>query len=615
MSSNSGPLLRLEPLAGPTLKTISVDPTTRPAGTPWVMGRSSTSDLPLQDPEGVVSRSHASVSYQGRLWFVKDLGSRHGSYINGTKLQPQAMAPLADGDRLRIGPWTFRIAMGESHTTTQLAATNDDRGNTTGSVVRKLDVEGLNLDVRKRLDLIIKVAGSLSGAESESQISSIALDALQRGTGFPRAAVLRLAGQGESVEVIAQIIPGSGAATGGGGGGSAGTADPTPVPGSVKRPSSLSGFLPTKPDTRFSLSLLQEASKGETVYIDGADRPNYGQSIMSLEISSAVCAPIMIDGAADAFLYVDARGREVRFDPSVVFKELVSYCDTIARLVGLAFANLYRKRLEKDEERQKIELEAAREVQILIMPPSKGTVAGVGGDVTLSYEIASIPGRFVAGDLFDFFPIDESRAALLLGDVAGKGVAAGLVMANVQGQLKGLLRQSGDPATALREVNRAVADYSERASRTFSTIFLSLWCGVFDLRARTLKFVDAGHGHWLVRPPGGAIAKHTCHGALPIGVDAAYPFESETIELTPGLRLYIYSDGVVEQLGQDNQQFGVERTIDVLSAVRELRPGETHDVTSEISSLVEAVRTHAGFREGTDRPFADDFTVAVVDIR
>lgn len=593
-SSNAGPVLRLEPLAGPTMTPIAIDPTSRPAGTPWILGRSSMSDLPLQDPEGVVSRSHCAVSFQGRLWFLKDLGSRHGTFINGTKLQAQAMHPLADGDRLRIGPWTMRAAMGESHTTTRFEHTSDDRGGTTGSMVKKLAADALNADIKRRLDLIIQVAGALSGAETESQIAAIALDAVQKGTGFPRAAILRLAGQGERVEVIASITP----------------AGPADAPAVTPAKKGADAFMPARHDTKFSLSLLQAASEGQTVLLNSNDRPNFGASIMSLEISAAVCSPIMIDGQPDAYLYVDARGREARLDPVAgISDELAAFCDTIARLVGLAFANRYRKRLEKDEQRQKLELEAAREVQVLIMPPSSGELAGPSG--TLTYEIVSIPGRFVAGDLFDFFPIDEHRAAFLLGDVAGKGIAAGLVMANVQGQLKGLLRHTGDPAIALREVNRAVADYSGRASQSFAAIFLSLWCGVFDLKTRTLRFVDAGHGHWLVRPPGDGVpvVKHECHGALPIGVDATLDVQNEVIELPQGFRLYLYSDGVVEQLSRDNQQFGLERTIRAL--------GDRRAAADEVAALVDAVRSHAGHLElpGEDHAFADDFTVAVVEVK
>src|SRR5205814_10676781 len=125
---------------------------------------------------------------------------------------------------------------------------------------------------------------------------------------------------------------------------------------------------------------------------------NYGQSIASLGIHSALCAPIVFGAAVVGFLYFDARGQE-----SPVHPEAAGFCQAISRMCGLAMANLKRAELELRQRRLEADLTAAREAQQLIMPPNAGTIGRI------RYALRSRPGRTVAGDLFDLVELDDGR--------------------------------------------------------------------------------------------------------------------------------------------------------------------------------------------------------------
>jgi serine phosphatase RsbU (regulator of sigma subunit) len=148
------------------------------------------------------------------------------------------------------------------------------------------------------------------------------------------------------------------------------------------------------------------------------------------------------------------------------------------------------------------------------------------------------------------------------------------------------------------------------------TRFISLWLGVFDLIERTVQYVDAGHGYWLLRPPGGEPQRVECVGGVPLGVDEDAHYRAESLVLVAGSRLIVYSDGVHEQPNPDGEEFGLERTLASLS------PAEHPE--ADVVSLVQSVKVHAApqllsmssshrpFASGPEVNLADDVTVASI---
>ena len=160
----------------------------------------------------------------------------------------------------------------------------------------------------------------------------------------------------------------------------------------------------------------------------------------------------------------------------------------MARLAGLALANLRRVQLEQRQHQLETEVRAARLAQELITPAESGRVGG------LHYAARVRPGSLVAGDLFDVVALEDGRVATLIGDVCGEGIGASVIMAATQSHVRALLARGADPADAVGHVNRYLSAHTAPGK------FVSLWLGVFDLERGELTYVDAGHGHWLHRP-------------------------------------------------------------------------------------------------------------------
>jgi sigma-B regulation protein RsbU (phosphoserine phosphatase) len=287
-------------------------------------------------------------------------------------------------------------------------------------------------------------------------------------------------------------------------------------------------------------------------------------------------------GSVEGFLYLDARGQE-----SAVRAEADGFCESFARAYGLALANLKRQELERRQRALQSELDAAREVQQFILPARAGTVG------PLDYAMEMRAGVIVAGDVFDVVPLPHGRVAVALGDVAGHGMAPALLMSAIQAHLHARLLADPDPATAVAGVNRYLA------TRAMEGRFASLWLGVFEPDG-TLRYVDAGHGHWAIRPRAEA-AFTPPNRSLVIGVDAEAPYTADTLRLNPGDRVGLFSDGLLEQRNEAGVVFGRERLLAALA---------TEGLVPLIRAVFDAVGSHAG-----GMALADDATAAVIEVR
>lgn len=589
--------LALEAVSGPALQPIAVQ-----ADKPSVMGRSSQSDIVL--PDESVSRRHAQIVCLDGTWLITDLASRHGTHVNAARLTANQAAPLRTNDLIGIGPWTLRVRIGAANTagTTGhrfVSIVDSPPAPATGAMrerVERVHERELAAITQNRLQLLIDVAAAVAGTSDEASLARSVVQAAQKGTGFPRVFMLRtVESRPDDFTVVAEVGPQA-----------AGT------PSDAR-------------DISFSRSLINAARAGEVVRLT-SDAPMQAQSIMSLGIQTALCAPIAVAGVVSAFLYLDAREGEVntvsakgsahgqirpiRPGTASVHQDAAAYCSALAKMYALALGNISRQELEKRQRELVRDLEAAREAQRLIMPPERGTIGA------LDYAFRSRSGRYVAGDLFDVVDLGDGRIGVFLGDVAGKGISAAILMTTAQTHLNISLRAfAADPEGAARavcDVNRHVCKHAA-ASR-----FVSLWLGVFDTRARTLSFVDAGHGHWLMAS-GSTSHRIESSSGIPLGVDSDYEYQAETLAFGPDNRLVVFSDGVVEQPGADGTLFGLPRTIEALAA----RTGDT--VEHDVAAIFDAVLAYAAYdappglslaaaMAAAEDHLADDTTVASIRI-
>jgi sigma-B regulation protein RsbU (phosphoserine phosphatase) len=190
------------------------------------------------------------------------------------------------------------------------------------------------------------------------------------------------------------------------------------------------------------------------------------------------------------------------------------------------------------------ELEAAREVQRVLVPEHRGTVPGFA--VETVYE----PARQVGGDFFQFIPVGEGSLLIVVGDVAGKGLPAAMLVSVLVGAIGGLSEYTKDPAELLAGLNERLVG---RSGGGFSTALAA-----HIAADGCVTIANAGHlspyldGKEVDLP-----------GALPLGVASSTVYETTNFHLAPGSRLTFYSDGVVEAQRPDGELFGFERARDV----------------------------------------------------
>lgn len=537
-SSVSEPL-HLYRVAGPEIPPVSV-----PAGGSARIGRAIDCEICLADP--TVSRNHCLIAFRAERWFITDQTSRAGTLLNAVKLAPGQTAPLESGDLITLGPWLFRVMIGSGRPVSM--PTVEDTGPAT--ILETIQEGQLAGMAQQRLALLLDYASELNRATSEEELASIVLKCAIAGSGVSRAALVKPLNAAQQVEIVASMSA-SGARAG------------------------------NAADFSISRSLLNEAAAGRIARLTTRAVADVAVSIADLGINSALAAPIMVDSAVVACLYLDARGAESR-----VRADAADFCTALARLCGLAYANIKRAQIEQRRRVLESELAAAREAQQLIVP--RGGVLR-----SISYRVAMQPGSFVAGDLFDVVPLPNDRVAVCIGDVTGHGVGAGILMAAAQSHLNAMLRHTGDPAASVAATNAYLSAHSA------PNRFVSLWVGVFSPSERSLTFVDAGHGHWMLINPGRHVHAIESTGGPPLGVVAEYTYPAEVLPFEHDYAALLYSDGIIEQRSPTGEMFGRERVRQALLN----DPAALEDP----STILESVIRHA-----TTPSLDDDATAAVV---
>lgn len=551
------PNLVLEPVMGPPIAPVDLTPPGR-----VTLGRLPECEVQLPESEKTVSRKHcvfeARTEGSAPGWYLTDCGSRHGTIVNSEALAPHMARMVRAGDTVRLGPWVFRV---------QSAGANRDQLITTttpadiaGEVFAVTQVDRGAID-RRRLELLILCAKQIQAASDERALAECVVDALLEGTGYPRVAIVR------PTSLAVSTAPGI-----------TGSLD---VLATRTARHSAASF-------QFSRSLVAAACTGQMVQMKFEPDAMPAMSIMSVGMTTAMAVPVFLDRAVTMCFYLDARR-----DEPPVHDDAAAFCQAIAEMSSLSLANMQRTRLNIERTRLGEQMEAAMQIQRQILPPTEGDWGAV------AYAMELRPGRFVAGDLFDIFRLDDRRVAFFIGDVAGKGVPAAILMATTQSYLNAALRSNADPAAALTDVNRHLMTHAPEGK------FVSLWAGVLDTATGLLRFCDAGHGYALLAAPGEPPADLDLAGrGVPLRVLDEPGYVSTETVLRPGTRVVLYSDGVVEQPAGGSsdvraEAFGAGRIIAAIASAE----NPQHDVTM----LIRAVQRHAAADV-----FHDDLTIASV---
>lgn len=241
----------------------------------------------------------------------------------------------------------------------------------------------------------------------------------------------------------------------------------------------------------------------------------------------------------------------------------------------------------KDKLVAKDEIQIARQVQVMLFPRSHPKLPG------WSVWSISRPANDVGGDLIDYIELDGFRHAVVLGDVAGKGLGAALLSAQLQATLRALAIHAASLDDLAARVNETML--RDGISNRFATLFYA----ELQHDSGSVRFVNAGHN------PALAVRKNRIDrlgaSSLPLGMFEDSEYEEVSLHLDPGDVLLIYSDGVTEAEDADSAEFGIERLEALAPQLRNLDPEAAgHLILSEIDRFLDGLRP------------ADDLSMVIV---
>jgi hypothetical protein len=247
-------------------------------------------------------------------------------------------------------------------------------------------------------------------------------------------------------------------------------------------------------------------------------------------------------GQIPAFAPASARlGNLLFFHSAGPFQLSLFQVSELLYLLSLAIIMVLRStRISRQQALLEGEMAAAREVQQVILPEQIEAVPG------FTVDAAYQPAQQVGGDFFQILPADDGGMLVVIGDVAGKGLSAAMLVSVLVGAIRGVAEYTSDPAELLSSLNELLVG---RAGAGFSTALVGL------IRADgRVSIANAGH-----LSPYLDGREFDLHGALPLGVKAGTQYETSQLFLAPGSRLTFYSDGVVEAQNQKGELLGFER--------------------------------------------------------
>ncbi len=204
----------------------------------------------------------------------------------------------------------------------------------------------------------------------------------------------------------------------------------------------------------------------------------------------------------------------------------------------------------------------------------------------------------VGGDYYDFVELERGKIGFLIGDVAGKGVSASLIMSNVQAIFRKEASQQESPAATLKTINAHLSTLSSASGR-----FISIFYGILDPETLRLTYSNGGHCRPIVRNAAGN-GYELAEGGLFVGPFPDMEWNDTSVQLSRGDLLCFYTDGVSEAYDVgEREQFGEERILEFLKQTT----GTSEKV---LQSLLEACQSYVG-----TRPFADDWTVIILKLK
>ena len=267
------------------------------------------------------------------------------------------------------------------------------------------------------------------------------------------------------------------------------------------------------------------------------------------------------------------------------------------------WADALNRIIEDLEEKQKIEqeLQVAREIQKHLLPESVPQIERV------DIAAMNVPSTQVGGDYYDFIPIDEKRWGIMIADVSGKGVPAGILMGTTRSAFRTQLALFPAHMTDMEVEYSVPLTISKMNSFLYKDTephkFVTIFYGILDVEKKSFTYTNAGHNPQLLYRYQDKIEELLTTGGMMVGAIEDAPFEKDTVTLNSGDVLVLYTDGVTDAINKEEEFFGEERFFQLVKEDCSLSAQELMDkIYSEITNF------------SKDAPQFDDITLIVLKI-
>jgi phosphoserine phosphatase RsbU/P len=508
---------------------------------PFRIGRQADNELPVRDSRISRRQAQITVDPSGAI-LLEDLGSRHGTFINGQKILRQELRPQ---DSIDFGiPNSYKLVfLGQDSKLDELIErAGGPQPSQTGS--REL----------YHLGLLLEVARSLGSGLSLEDVLATVVDAASQVTGTERGLLLLTCPDGSLAPAVAR---------------------------NAQR-----GTLPPS-QMQISSSVLKRvvSTRRELIVRDTGDDPRIQQqaSFAQLELHTVVAIPVdKLPTIQTSDATISTRQSEMigvlyldSHRPSSAFTDMDrAVLQNLAREAATVIENARLFADARAKARLDHEIEIASQIQRQLSPTSFPKLPFV------SVTASTLACFSVGGDCLNVVELDGGRLGFFIADVSGKGISAALLATLLQGVLDTTIAMNLPLEVAAQRVNRYLCKRS--SDERYATLFY----GVLSVDGE-FEFVNCGHVPPMIRRQSGGV-EELSEGNMPVGMFAEAEFSCARTRLTPGDYLVVYTDGVSEAANPKGDFYGEDRVRDVLrdfagKSVEELAEAIQQSISSFIS--------------------------------
>jgi serine phosphatase RsbU (regulator of sigma subunit) len=519
------------------------------------LGRSSANELCYPDDAGL-SRQHLALTRIGDSWQVEDLGSKNGTVLNGKRIDKAT--PFNQGDRISAGHLTIEFADAVLNTanTVVFVEQNEAFSNTSTTVVASLDAvlgpsaDDLNkthvMQGSPQMRALIRAGRELAGHRPLDELFTVIMDLSVEAVMAGRGVLMTL---DENDELQVRAARGDG--------------------------------FQISTTVRDRVLRKKESLLVRDAQLDQALREH--MSIVEQKVRSMIAVPLQTNDRVIGLIYVDSPHLIREFS-----REDLNLLTVMANVAAIRIEHARLNEIEEAERAMAKDMQQAALIQRRLLPEKSPVVPGldIAGRTTAC--------RTVGGDYYDYLLFPDGRVGVLVGDVAGKGMPASLLMSSLQARCQVLFEDGDDLARKIGRLNKAVS--ANCPDNRFITFFM----GVINPVNGEFVYTNAGHNPPVVVRATGEFETLKGAGGVILGILPMATYQEARMTLNPGDVLVLFTDGVTEAPDPSDDEYGEDRLGGLVASMKDRSSEEI------VEAILNAVTSHT---QGA--PPADDITVVV----